>query len=155
MEIFGTLASVGFVLAVYIGVRQWGHLRFKKAFEAAQGALQVRDFPVAETHLKKCVKIAPLAVPLRTMLGGVLARNQKLTEAEEHMKMAADLQPRNAESQLLLGVFYASVFSDREDAAFLALERAVELDPNIRGRMAQQEGLDAIRDSTRFRELVA
>jgi Flp pilus assembly protein TadD len=101
------------------------------------------------------VKIVPLAVPVRTMLGGVLARNRKLKEAEEHMQMAAELQPRNAEGQLMLGVFYASVFDDRREDAFAALERAVDLDPNIRGRVAQQEGLDAIRDEPRFKELVA
>lgn len=155
MELMSGVISVLVVLAVFMGVRQWGHLRFKKAFEAAQAALQAQDYETAERHLRQCAKRAPLAVPIRATFGGVLARNGKLEEAEEQMKLAAELQPRNAEGHLMLGVFYASTFPDRQEDAFTALERAVELDPNVRGKIAQHDGLDTVRSSPRFQALVS
>ena len=152
-----TTLFIGFVLGVLAlraGMAYSKRARLKQSWRRANEAMKSADFAGAEKALGRCVSLMPLWVPARMLLGAVQAKLGKLTEAEEQLKMAAELQPREAEGHLQLGMFYAVFCPDRVDDAIDAFGAAVECRPELKQHLAREPRLLKLKEDQRFRELV-
>ncbi len=150
---------VGLGILALLLMYQWGRgrmrmSRMKREWEIALRAFKDKDLETAQKSLQRCVRLMPTWTPARFMLGGVLAKRGRLADAEEQLKLGADLEPRNPEGHLQLGMFYVVCHPDRADEAIAALERAAACDPSLRDQFAKAPGLEAIKSHPRFQQLV-
>ncbi len=150
---FGLLLLIGLV-ALQTGTRYWTVHRTRKAWTDAQAHLSRGDFDEAEPALARCVKLMPLWIQPRMVYGAVLSRQGKLTEAEEHLKMAAQLQPREADGHIELGIFYVTA-ADRIDDGVAAFREALACDDKARYRIDTEPRLREFRDSEAYSQLDA
>jgi Tfp pilus assembly protein PilF len=102
-------------------------LRFQRGLEAYQRG----DWPNAERDLKKVVRMVPSAALARRVYGRVLAQVGDTDQAEEHMRFATQLEPRNADGLLDLAIFLTAYRPKMRDEALALLEQVVELDPKL------------------------
>lgn len=103
----GILMLLGLV-GIQLGFRYLSVYRTKKAWAQAQADLERGDLASAERGIARCVKLMPLWLHPRFLLGAILARQGKLKEAEEQLKLAQALQPREPEGFIELGIFYVT-----------------------------------------------
>lgn len=127
--------------------------RMKRWWNRAAEALNAGDLDAAAAALNKCVSAMPMWVQARTLLGVVRAKQGKLTDAEAQLKMAAELQPRQAEGHLQLGLFYATQFSDRDDDAMEALLNGLKYAPELRNALSRDPRLLHLRNHPRFPDI--
>lgn len=80
-----------------------------------------------------------IAVQARTLAGGVLAKLDRLTEAEEELRQAIAKDPNYAEAHNKLGVLYAQ--QKRYDAALARIADAQRLDPRNAAFMRNEAAL--------------
>jgi tetratricopeptide (TPR) repeat protein len=153
-----TAILIGVVVAVMVlrlGFVWSQGYRARKAVERGMIALEQGDFPEAEQALKRCVKLAPIYAPARRVLGRCLAAQQKYTEAEEQIRFASDLEPRNSEGHLELAVFLSRCPPQRFGEALDALEKAVEIQPELAKQLLAISMLEDLHGEERFQALVA
>ncbi len=129
-------------------------LRMKRWWSHAQRALEEENLEEAARGLKRCVGLVPLWVPARLLYGTVLARKGELKEAEEQLKMGAELQPRHPEGHLQLGLFYGTFFPDRAEDATASLKKAFEFGPELVETIEADPRLRHLRADPRFARLV-
>jgi len=141
---------IGFQLAM----RYWRTARMKRWMDRGKQALAQGDMDAAEDAFRRCVALFPLWVPGRALLGAVLAKQGKLAEAEEQIRMAAELQPREAAGHMGLGMFFATQRPPRVDDAIDAFSKAIECNPKLRERLAREPTIQHLRESERFRGLL-
>lgn len=110
----------------------------------ANQAMEAGDWQSAEQSLKRCLARAPLWVPGRRLRAVLLARTQRLDEAEAEFKMAAELQPRDAEGHLQLAVFYAALGPEKAEQGVAALRTAVECDPGLKEALARDPRFEGL-----------
>ena len=155
MSIHVGVAILLSIILLRWAVGYWRQSRLKHWWRKGQAALEVHDFVAAEVALRECVRLAPIYAPVRRVLGRVLAHRHKLQEAEEHLRMGAELEPRNPAGHLDLGLFLAMTNPERIEEAIDALAKAVECDPDLRGALSNEARLMHLRQHKRFRELLA
>lgn len=148
----GILLLLGLV-ALQAGLRYWTALRTRAAWEGAQADLARGDFTSAEAGIARCVKLMPLWLQPRFLLGAVLAKQGKLEAAEEQFKMACALQPRDPKGHIELGVFYLTA-AMREDEGLAALNEALRHDPGAYQSIAADPRLLDFQRSDAFERLV-
>ena len=153
------MTYVGLALLVAILVLRWGfgswrvqHLR--RWWHKGQAAMNGANLVAAEAAFRECVRRAPIAAPAHRALGAVLARRGKLTEAEEHLRFAADLEPRNPDGFIDLGFFLATCVPNRAEDAINAFASAVASAPNLRKLLSEEPRLGPLRRYERFRKLL-
>jgi len=154
-QFFVGMLALGALIALRRFQQAGQQRRIERAVAEAQEAVQDGDLDTAEAALRTCVKLAPLSVPARQYLGAVLAKQGRLEEAEEELRMAADLQPKNGEGHLQLGVFYAACFDDRHEDALDALEKALAHDARLRDRIEGEPRLKPLQSNPRLRALLS
>jgi len=142
------------LIAYKFGMDHWRMRRLQHDWNTALAALEARDAAAAEAPLRRCVQREPLFVAARFALGDVLANAGKLEEAEEHLRMAAQLQPREAVGPLNLALFYALHCANREAEARAALEQALTLDPELPQKIDGNEKLQVLRTHPQFAGLL-
>jgi len=96
LALFALVVLCLFGLATYRG---WVHARTafiepRARWQAAQVAIDRRDFSEAITHLKACVRAWPDDVPTHFLLARTERRAGKLDEAEEHLVACQRLMAR-------------------------------------------------------------
>lgn len=153
-EIIGGIALLLGLVALQAGLRYWTVHRTRSAWTAAQEHMGRGDMKEAEVALARCVKLMPLWIQPRLLYGAVLARLGKLDEAEEHLKMAAQLQPRDADGHIELGIFYVTA-AQRIDEGVQAFRDALACDEKARFRIETEPRLRDFRDSDAYRRLEA
>jgi Flp pilus assembly protein TadD len=120
---------------VYIGIMlAWKRFRIhqiKQWWTAGHAALAGDDAGAAVAAFRKCLRIWPAAPNFHEALGTALSRLGRLEEAERELRLAADLEPSRAQSQLNLALFYAFAVPGRDCDAVAAFERVRELDPAL------------------------
>jgi Flp pilus assembly protein TadD len=89
----------------------------------------------------------PLWLPPRFLLGALFTKLGRLKEAEEQLKFAQALQPREAEGLLELGIFYITAASRIEEGVAL-LREAIACDAAAAHRIQSDPRLRAFRDSS-------
>jgi predicted Zn-dependent protease len=139
----GILFLVG-IVGMQLAFRYLKQARMRKWWVRAEEACRVGDFPEAEVALQKCVSLMPLWVPPRSLLGVVLAKQNKLDGAEEQLKMVAELQPKEAQGFVELAAFYALFRPEQKSDGLGALEKALAIDPTLREKLAKDERVSAL-----------
>jgi Flp pilus assembly protein TadD len=143
------------IVVVMFASRQLRMMRLKKWVEAARRATDEKRFEEAEKALRRCLKLAPMWTPARTGLGWVLGQQDKLGEAEEQIKMAAELHPKEAAGHFNLALFYLSFFPDRREDALAALQQGATAAENGDWRDILDDPRWApLRDEPAFQELL-
>jgi len=117
-------------------------------------AIEQADYDSAEQALRRCVRLSPISAPARRLYARALMSHGKIREAEHEVRMATQLEPRNADGFLDLGFFLSACAPERNEEAVEALEKAVALAPNLRGVIAQDERLRPLHELPRFQALV-
>lgn len=140
------------LVGLQAGMRYFTVLRTKKAWESAQEALRGGEFAAAELALDRCVKLMPLWLHPRFLLGAVLAKQGKLEAAEDTLKMAMALQPRDPDGHIELGIFYVTA-ANRIDDGVAAFRAALEHDAAVWARLESEPRLEAFRQSDAFTAL--
>ncbi len=149
------LVTMGVLLAVgRLGAVWSSGPRARRAWERATSLSTEGNWPAAEAELRKAVRLVPGVATLRRALSGVLTQQEKYGEAEEHLRMASQLEPRNAHVQLDLGVFLAVCPPQRPEEAIDALECAVALEPRIADMLSRSNDLAFLREYDRFRNVI-
>ena len=123
------------VAAVYIGImlawKRYRMHRLKHWWTAGSEALASGHADAAVAAFRKCVAIWPAAPNFHEALGTALSHAGRLDEAEQELRLAADLEPGRAQSHLNLALFYAFAVAGRDREALDAFGRVHELDPNL------------------------
>ena len=112
--------------------------------------MQANDWAAARTRLELCVSHYPSSSVARRLLGRAFAETGQVDRAEEELKMAVALEPRIAEHQADLGLFYLR--HQRMPDGVQCLLDAFALDPTLRDRVRAVPHLfDALPDAERAR----
>jgi tetratricopeptide (TPR) repeat protein len=151
--LFG-LAIVVLIIVLRVAYSQWKRRRFVTSLKAGAEAVKNRDSATAESAFRQCVRLVPTSAQVRLALGAVLAQRQKLGEAEEQLRLAAQLEPRKPLGHLELGFFLALCAPDRVDDAVAAFTEAVKCAPNLREGLAKDPRLAALRQHAQFQKLL-
>jgi len=128
--------------------------RVQALWERGVKAYETRNLEEAYTLFARTVKLVPTAAVFRRMLGRTLMDLERLEEAEQHLRLAADLEPRNPDGHLDLAFFLASRAPDRPDEAIDSLTRAVECSPEVRRALAEPGPFASLRQHPRFQALL-
>ena len=94
-------------------------------------ALQEKDYPTAESLIKKAIAEDPKDPSFHNNLGVILRESGHLEEALDCYRQAIELRPEYAEAHCNLGIALREL-GQLEDA-ILALEHTIELDPSFGG----------------------
>jgi len=151
--------SVGITVLLAIVLGQWGWsqwkaMRFHALWAKAQEALAVEDLAAAKDAVHRCTALAPTSGPLRRVYGTILARSGDLPNAEEQLRLGADLEPRNPAGHLDLGYFLAACCPDRVEATLAALAKAIECSPELRTTLGEDPHLKSLHAHEGFRNLL-
>jgi len=128
--------------------------RVTALWESGAAAFERQAFDEAQRAFARVVKLSPSSAAPRRMLGRTLVALNRPNEAEPQFRLAADLEPRNGEGRLELGVFLALHRPGLADEAFAAIEQAFALDPNLRTAMASWPLPPRLREHPRLRALL-
>lgn len=146
------------IVLLIIGLRsvytQWKRRRFAALLKGGAEAFKNKDSAAAEAALQGCVRLAPTSAQMRLALGAVLAQRQKFKEAEEQLRLAAQLEPRKPLGHLELGLFLAISAPDRADEAVAAFAEAVKCAPQVREVLAKDPRLAGLRQHAEFQKLL-
>lgn len=93
MEILTGIAILLLIIGIQVGTQRWKMHRLQKAWQNAEDAIRVKDYPRAETSLRLCIKLMPLWLAPRTLLAALLAERGDLEEAEEVLQLVTSLEP--------------------------------------------------------------
>ncbi len=149
------LWGIGAVLVVRYFLRMRGQgSRIQALWAQATRAYEGGDYHTAITGFDAAVRMSPTFAPARRMRGRTYMQLGEYAHAEEDFRMAAALEPRNAEGYIDLGFFLATCPPPREDEAIDAFESAVAYAPRMRNDLAQAPQLAHLRNHPRFAALV-
>ncbi len=148
-ELLIGILSLGGLVLFQMAMRRWSQHRLVNAWEQAQAELARGNHEGGAAHLQECIRIMPLWLPPRFLLGSLFARMGRLAEAEEQFKMAQALQPREAEGLLELAIFYLTA-ADRVQEGVTLLREAMACDASAAQRIQSDPRLRDFRDSPEF-----
>ena len=151
-SVLGGIALLIALIGLQVGMRYWTTVRTRRAWEEAQAAMARHDFESAATSLDKTIKLMPLWTHARMIYGVVLSELGRLPEAEEQLKMAADLQPKEADGHIELGIFYVTT-ANRPEEGITALRVALACDEKARYRIETEPRLRDFRDGPHYAQL--
>jgi len=149
----GLVILIGILVARF-AVGRWRLMRFRRLWAQAQESVRDNNWVAAEAALRRCARMMPIAAPVHRLLGGVLARRGKLSEAEKCIRLGAELEPKNPAGFLDLGFLLTSQGPQRVEQAIDAFATAVACAPNLREMLAKEPRLEALRRHERFQKLV-
>lgn len=137
------------ILAAYVLQRRWIRNAWKRGMEAYER----KDFGEARTAFGYVVKKHPGWAMARRMFARGLAGLGQHAEAEQELRLAAQLEPRNAEGHIDLAIFLASLPRECHDEALACIETALDVAPNMRTALATLPQLRILHSHPRFRVL--
>lgn len=152
-ELLLGILSLGGLVAFQRAMHRRGERKLAAAWERAQAEITCGNYESGAAQLAECIRIMPLWLPPRFLLGSLLVRLGRLDEAEEQLKMAQALQPREAEGMLELGIFYLTA-TDRHAEGVALLRDAIARDGDALQRIQRDPRLGAFRESADFSLLV-
>jgi len=129
--------------------------RLRRAWKRSVEALEAGDTVAAEVALRSCVKQSPSWVPARRLLARTLVALRRFDEAEDHLRLVAQFEPRNAEGHLELAMFLANCPPVRADEAVASLTTAVEFAPRLREEIDRRPEFAVLREHPQFRAIAA
>lgn len=111
-----------------------------------------QDYAKAAEALERAVLAAPDAINIRNNLGNVYLRMQKLELAREVFGTLVQKAPDYAPAYYNLAC--AEALSQQTQSALLALEKAIQLDPELKKTAREDADLTSLRPHPRFQELL-
>ncbi|GMV91232.1 MAG: hypothetical protein AMXMBFR82_10100 [Candidatus Hydrogenedentota bacterium] len=141
------------ILAGCIGLMWLRGYRLRRSWRKGIEALEAGDMQTAAAWLQSCVKQSPSWVPARRLLGRALVASGCFEEAEKHLRLAAQFEPRDAEGYLELAMFLANCPPVRLEEAIDQLAKAMEYAPRLRQEADRMPQLAPLRDHPRWAEL--
>lgn len=151
--IIGILA-LGLLVFYMWGMQALRRRRFEHYWKIGHDACRRKAWPDAERAFRKCAKLLPVAGIAHRVLGRALVECGKLSEAEEHLRLGASLEPRNPDGHMDLGMFFAVYAPERIEDAVAAFELAAESAPQLRLVFREDPRLSNLRGNERFRRLL-
>lgn len=151
--VIGILALVGLV-AYQWAAQAVRRRRFLRWFTEGHAAAQKRDWAAAEQAFRRCARLMPTAATVHRVLGTVLAQCGKLKDAEDHLRLGASLEPRNAGGHMDLAMFLAYQTSGRTSDAQAALKAAVACAPELPEKLRGDPRFQKLCTDERFRALL-
>jgi tetratricopeptide (TPR) repeat protein len=148
-EILIGIITLGSLVALQAGLRHRTQRKLAKAWKRAQVELARNNYGEAELQLAECIRLVPLWVPARFLLGAVLVNQGKLEPAEDQLKMAQALQPRDATGFVELGIFYVTA-ANRIDEGIANFREALRLEPETLRTLQSDPRLASFRKSEAF-----
>jgi Flp pilus assembly protein TadD len=148
------LAVILLIIFLRSAYMQWKRRRFAGFLKQGTEAVKNRDAEGAESAFRQCVRLAPTSAMVRLALGGVLAQRRKVAEAEEHLRLAAQLEPKKPLGHLELGFFLALFAPERIEEAVASFAEAVKCAPNLREGLAKDPRLAGLRQHPSFQKLL-
>ena len=148
-ELLIGILTLGGLVAFQMAMRHRSQRSMAEAWEQAQAELARGNHEAGAAHLEACIRIMPLWLPPRFLLGTLFAKLGRLAEAEDQFKMAQALQPREAEGLLELGIFYLTA-ANRVEEGVAALREAIACDGAAAQRIQSDPRLRAFRDSSDY-----
>lgn len=148
-ELMIGILTLGGLVVFQMAMRHRSQRRMADAWEKAQAEIARGNHEVGVAHLEACIQIMPLWLPPRFLLGTLFTKLGRLKEAEEQLKFAQALQPREAEGLLELGIFYITAASRIEEGVAL-LREAIACDGAAAQRIQSDPRLRTFRDSSDF-----
>jgi len=150
---------IGITVAVGLVAFQWmaqilRRRRFLRSFAEGHAAVQRQDWDAAEEAFRRCARVLPTAATVHRVLGTVLAHRGKLKDAEDHLRLGASLEPRNAGGHIDLALFLAYQTPGRTGDAQAALKAAVECAPELPEKLRGDPRFDKLCRDERFRPLL-
>ncbi|NIA15010.1 MAG: hypothetical protein GWP08_13135 [Nitrospiraceae bacterium] len=152
--LIGMALLVGIVLFRFAYTTYGPRRRFLKHWAEGLEAIKRKDFAAAEKALRVCVRAIPSSAVAQRMLGGTLARQGNLAEAEERIRFGVDLEPRNGLGHAELGVFLTLFAPGRAQEALDAFREALTHTPELRDALAKDPRLANLHQDETFRELM-
>lgn len=149
MELVIGIVSLGALVAFQSAMRRRGQRRFAGAWEEAQAEIARGNHEAAAHQIAECIRLMPLWLPPRFLLGNLLARQGKLDAAEAQFKMAQALQPREAAGFVELGIFYITA-ANRIDEGVSQLQEALAHDAAAMRQIETDPRLQAFRETSAF-----
>lgn len=146
--VFGICICASILLA-YVFQRRWIRAAWKRGMDAYERS----DFTEARDAFRYVVKKYPGWAMARRMLARGLAGLGNHKEAEQELRLAAQLEPRNAEGHLDLAIFLASLSRERHEEAVASIETALNVEPGMRQAVASSPQLRALHSSRKFRTI--
>ncbi len=146
--VFGIVLLLG-LIGLKSGTQYFNVARTKKTWAGVQADLERGDFASAEKQITRCIKLMPLWLHPRFLLGAVLAKQGKLEDAEDALKMALALEPRQPQGHIELGIFYVTS-ANRLDDGMDAFQEALEHDPEAWSILETDPRLEAFRQTDAF-----
>jgi len=142
------------IIAAKMGAGYYQRVRLTRAWETGMQAFQAGDLESAQTAFGRCVKLAPIWVLGRRMLGRTLASLEKHDDAEEQFTFAMKLEPGNGESYIDYAAYLAARGPDRMTEAIDMLAKGLELAPDYADEIRRAPALRALRNNDRIQELL-
>jgi tetratricopeptide (TPR) repeat protein len=146
--LLGAGFCAGIIIAFYVQ-RRW----IRGAWEKGMAAYERNDFAEVRKAFLYVVKKHPGWATARRMLARGLVGLGKHAEAEQELRMAAQLEPRNAEGHIDLAIFLASLSHERHEEAVACIETALDVAPDMRTAVATLPQLRSLHSHPRFRNL--
>ena len=142
------------VLIVRTAVMRSHGPRARKWCERGVKALDQNAVAEAQYAFGKMVRLQPIWAPGRRLLAQAHIIAGDFAAAEEHLRFASDLQPRNQDGHMDLGMFLAICPPQRPDEAIEAFAKAVELAPSLVETLAAEPRIGHLRGHQAFRRLI-
>ena len=137
------------VLAAFVYQRRSLQAAWKRGMEACER----QDFDAVRKSFRYIVKKQPGWALARRMLARGLAGLGQHAEAEEELRLAAQLEPRNADGHIDLAIFLTALSRDRHDDALACIQTALDVAPDMRAAIATLPQLRVLHAHPRFRTL--
>lgn len=129
-------------LAVLFGVVGYHHYRDKRIesriplqWRDAQLAVTEKRWADAERLFRALIKQWPTCGAFHSGLGISLAQQDQPQEAEQALRLGADLEPNSSDPHLNLALFYARFCPERGEDAAIALKRAILNEPELHAKI--------------------
>lgn len=142
--------SVCLACVVYLW---WRRERVVRAWARGVQACERGEMAVAETAFRLCVDQHPEWASARRMLARALVAREEYEGAEEQLRFAVRLEPKNVEGLIDLAIFLTNCPQALHEEAIDCVEKAIRIDPASRRKAARLEQLARLREHPRFQRL--
>jgi len=142
-----------FVCACIAAAFVYQRRRVRGAWRRGMEAYARQDFAEVRQAFRYVVKKYPGWAMARRMLAKGLAALGDHAQAEQELRLAAQLEPRNADGHIDLAIFLASLARDRHEEAVACIETALAVAPDMRAAVAASPQLRPLHTLPKFRAI--
>ncbi len=129
----------------------WATMRFEASFLIGEALRQIGKFREALVSLERAAALKPGHVGVAIALGWCYKRTHKLAQAIDALDRAALQEPDEPLLHYNLACYWS--LAGHAARALQSLSIALDLDPQLRSRIAEEPDFDALRDHPGFAQV--